>query len=206
MIDIRNLQIEYDGRNLFSPISLHVPTASIAVLMGSSGCGKSSILSAIGKFVHYTGNILCGATTTIFQDTNQLFPWFSIKKNLDLFCSNDYYSTVEQWNLTNLLDKKPNQLSGGQRQRFTLIRAVYRGNSVLLCDEPLSGLDYITRYAVLKDFKNIINERKLTVLYVTHDLLEAQYLTNNIHILSKNGIANVSESINEEDFIQQLGH
>lgn len=204
MILLTDFSIELGGRVLFSPINLYVKPQSITIVMGSSGIGKSSIINAINGSIEHKGYLQAGSNFTIFQDSHQLFPWFSIRKNLDLVCNKNYIKTVTDWNLTDLLDKTPNQISGGQRQRFTLIRAMYSNSELLLCDEPLSGLDAVTRYHVLVDFKNKINELGLTVFYITHDLTEAKLIADDIWLLNPSGITNINRDINEKDFIQQL--
>lgn len=206
MIQLTNLSIELGGRVLFSPITLSIPVASITVIMGTSGIGKSSVINAINGSINYNGKIEAGKNFTIFQDSHQLFPWFSVKTNLELVCNKDYINTVNDWHLADLLDKTPNQVSGGQRQRFTLIRAMYSNNELLLCDEPLSGLDAVTRYQVLIDFKNKINELGLTVFYITHDLSEAKLIADDIWLLTSAGLKKINREINEKDFIKQLGN
>lgn len=205
MIELSNFTVKIEGRELFSPINLTLHTG-ITVLMGKSGIGKSSIISAINGSIEFVGNIKTPKTFTIFQDSHQLFPWYMVGKNLELVCNRDCFSTVNEWKLTDLLDKKPNQISGGQRQRFTLIRALYSGREVLLCDEPLSGIDAVTRYQVLCDFKRKVKQLKLTVLYVSHDLNEAKLIGDKILLLKTDGISEISEEINEENFIKQLGN
>lgn len=194
MLHVNNMTVTIDGRDLFSPITFAVEPNTITVIMGSSGIGKSSLLNKISN----------SDTFTVFQDSHQLFPWYTVRKNLELVCDSNYCTTVNEWNLSQLLDKKPNSISGGQRQRFTLIRALYSGKKILLCDEPLSGLDSVTRYQVLIDFKNKVKQLGFCVLWVTHDLHEATLIGDNILLLTENGVTNISKDINEQDFIKQL--
>jgi ABC-type nitrate/sulfonate/bicarbonate transport system ATPase subunit len=206
MLSITDLSIAINGQNLFLPINMNVETNSITVLMGNSGIGKTSILNAISGNLKYNGNIACEKHFTIFQDNNQLFPWYSIRKNLDLVCNQTYILTVRDWNLEHLLDYKPDEISGGERQRFTLIRGMYSGAKILLCDEPLSGLDSLTRYFVLKDFKNKITELNLSCLWITHDLREAKFISNNIKLLTKTKLLSIKRNISEQSFIKKLGN
>ena len=206
MIQICDFTIELGGRVLFSPINLQIQPKTITVLMGTSGVGKSSILGAISGSVKYSGSCSAPQSFTIYQDSHQLFPWYTVRKNLDLVCNSNYMQTVNDWKLTELLDSTPSAISGGQRQRFTLIRAMYSGRPLLLCDEPLSGLDALTRYFVLEDFKKKIVELGLSVFYVTHDINEAKYIGDSIYLLKPNGLTTIDRNINEVDFIQQLDH
>ena len=204
MLQVDKLEIEYNGRNLFAPISFTVNNGKICVLMGSSGCGKTSVINAINGLIPHRGIVNNIKNFTVFQDSNQLFPWFSIRKNLDLVCKTDYNATVEQWGLSHLLDSRPNAVSGGQRQRFTLIRAMHSGADVIFCDEPLSGLDAVTKYNVLIDFKKLVSELSLTCLWVTHDLHESKIIGDNLLLLDTNGIKPISRTISEKKFAALL--
>jgi len=206
MLEINQLSISIGDKLLFSPINLVIELNTITVLMGSSGIGKTSILSAIGGFIEYNGTITVGEHFTVFQDSHQLFPWFTIRKNLDLVCKIPYENIIHDWKLDNLLDRYPNEISGGQRQRITLIRAICSGADILLCDEPLSGLDAVTRYFVINDFKNTLSRLKISALFITHDLHEAQQISDNILLLTKNGLVKLPKGINETDFIAQISH
>jgi NitT/TauT family transport system ATP-binding protein len=160
--------------------------------MGRSGIGKSSLLHAICGSLEYSGKIECNKTFNVFQDNNQLFPWYTIKKNLDLVCQYSYDDIVVDWNLKNLLDSKPLNLSGGQRQRFTLIRAICSGANVLLCDEPCSALDMYTGNNVIKDFKRILVNRNLSCLWITHNPIEAIEIGDTVLNLTTNGILDIT--------------
>jgi len=204
MLRIENLTIAVDGENLFSPINIELQPKTISVIMGSSGAGKTSIINAIRGTIPYNGFISSNNIFAVFQDSHQLFPWYSIRKNLNIGCKNNWSEIVSEWKLTDLLDKKPNNISGGQRQRFTLIRAMCSGAETILCDEPLSGLDALTSYYVLKDFKDKIKQLNLNVLYITHNIHEAKQIADEILLLSRSGITILPKDIDEKDFIQQL--
>lgn len=206
MLQVQNLSISFGGRELFSPISFDIQAGNICCIMGASGIGKTSILNAVAGTLPYSGNINSCDHFTVFQDSHQLFPWFTIQKNLDLVCANDYSQTVVDWNLSQFLNSTPNKISGGQRQRFTLIRAMYSGKKLLLCDEPLSGLDSVTRYSVLLDFKQKISELKLACLWITHDLGEAKLIGDIILLVERGGITHISQDVNEKTFIEKLVH
>ena len=151
------------------------------VLTGASGIGKSSLLGSIQKKVEYTGQIECGEVFNIFQDTEQLFTWCSILKNLKFANpAIDWIEKSKPWGLDILLNNKPNECSVGQRQRLTLLRAVYSGYKNLLCDEPMSGVDEETAENICLDFKELVEQKKLHVVWVTHDQTEAKILTEKI--------------------------
>ena len=192
MLHCADLQVSHDKGILFHPISFDVTPGNCTVIMGRSGIGKSSLLNAICGTVKYTGIIKTEKTFSVFQDSNQLFPWYTIRKNLDLVCSDDYTKIVDEWNLTKFLDVKPNAVSGGQRQRFTLIRAICSGAKVLLCDEPCSALDVYTGNLVVKEFKKIIKENNLCCLWITHNPIEAIELGDTVYNLTESGLVNIT--------------
>lgn len=205
MLTFSNVSPMYNGVRLFDPVDFEILPGEIACIMGHSGVGKSSLLKAVTGDVSYEGNIKKeGVTFTLFQDLNQLFPWYSIEKNLNLVCKLSYQQTVKEWKLNDLLCHKPNQVSGGQRQRFTFIRAIYSGANILLCDEPLSAVDGLTSRTVALDFKKKVKSMNISCLWITHNPTEACLLADKLFILKKNKFINLGKSRDVEKIVQQL--
>lgn len=198
MIQLSNHTVTVSGNvPLFAPIDLSVQTGEIAVIMGASGIGKTSLLASVA----IKSDIIFENSFRIFQESHQLFPWMTVRKNLELVCKKPYIELVNRWNLKEYLDHIPSKLSGGQRQRFTLIRGLCSGLQTLLCDEPLSALDGLTGAIVAKDFCEIAHEEKLTVLWVTHNVTEARIVGDSIYLLSSNGLKNITK---EDDLIVSI--
>jgi ABC-type nitrate/sulfonate/bicarbonate transport system ATPase subunit len=169
-----------DGRILFRPIDLELVPGSVSAVMGPSGIGKSSLLESISGNLDHTGTISTrGSCFSIYQEIDQLFPWMSIHNNLKI-CNPtaDWKCILSNWNLSNLLDKSPESCSIGQQQRIILLRAIHSDRSVLLCDEPLSGVDEKTTDEILDFFLTVIQHSSKKVLWVTHNRSEAQRLGN----------------------------
>jgi|TARA_A100001011_G_scaffold395232_1_gene489623 ABC-type nitrate/sulfonate/bicarbonate transport system ATPase subunit len=163
---------------LFSPLSFSMKPGQVLVLMGSSGIGKSSLLECVTGNLKHTGEIK-GNTNyfNVYQDTEQLFPWMTVLENLQLANNKtNWHKHAEQFKLAHKLENYPNECSVGQRQRFTLLRAIHSGKSVLLCDEPLSGVDSDTAIKICNEFRNYVKQNKKTVLWVTHNQTEAEQL------------------------------
>ena len=163
---------------LFSPLSFEMEPGKVLVLMGPSGIGKSSLLECVAGNLKHTGQIE-GNTDyfNVYQDTEQLFPWMTILENLELANNKtDWYKHAKQFNLAHKLENYPTECSVGQRQRFTLLRAIHSGKSVLLCDEPLSGVDSDTAIKICNEFNHYVKQNKKIVLWVTHNETEAQQL------------------------------
>ena len=163
---------------LFSPLSFTMEPGKILVLMGPSGVGKSSLLECVAGNLKHTGQIKGNIDFfNVYQDTEQLFPWMTVIENLQLANKNTGWKKhAKQFNLEHKLENFPNECSVGQRQRFTLLRAIHSGKSVLLCDEPLSGVDSDTALKICEEFTEHVEKNKKTVLWVTHNQTEAEQL------------------------------
>lgn len=163
---------------LIEPLSLKVAAGEIVCLMGPSGVGKSSLLDCIRNELAYTGNInKQGKVFSVFQESDQLFPWLTVLKNLRLANKDvDWFSVCGKWNLDGLLNKSPSQCSIGQQQRLSLLRAIHSGRENILCDEPLSGVDTKTSNAIIKFVKQEVQDSQTKMLWVTHNRNEATKL------------------------------
>lgn len=172
---------------LYSPIDVECLPGTITVIMGKSGIGKTSIFDSIRNRCQYQGQVNTnGKLFNITQNTNQFFPWFTVRKNLDI-CNasskDEYIRLSKKWQIDHLLDRKPLQLSGGQQQRFLLIMAMCSGRENLLCDEALSSVDRITAIEIAKDFKSVAKTNHQSIIWITHDHEEADTLADQLIIL-----------------------
>lgn len=166
-----------NNKKLFLPLTLKLTYGKVCCIMGSSGIGKTSLLDSIVGQCDFTGRITDNQNIfRVFQDTNQLFPWMTIRQNLELVSKVDWDKITKPLRLQEHLDKKPLECSVGQRQRFTLLRALHSDRSILLCDEPMSGVDRNTAKQILKEFKKLVGETNKKVLWVTHNPIEAKQL------------------------------
>ena len=211
---LKNLIKSYDGKkNIIDGINLEINDKEFIVLVGSSGCGKSTILRLISGLEDITsGEILIDNKVVnnvhpkdrdiafVFQ-SYALYPHLSVydnmafglkmrkfdKKTIDL----KVREAAKVLNLENLLDRKPKQLSGGQRQRVALGRAIVRNPKVFLMDEPLSNLDANLRVQMRAEIKRLHKELNTTFIYVTHDQTEALTMGDRIVVLDKGKIQQV---------------
>lgn len=166
-----------NSKVLFKPITAKILPGRITCLMGTSGIGKTSLLDSLQGKCDYVGKIKSNQNIfRVFQETDQLFPWMSVRQNMNLGAVADWDKIFTKFDLQSYLDVLPYNLSIGQRQRFTLFRALYSDRPILLCDEPISGLDSLTAQKILKEFMALVKETKKKVLWVTHNLDEAKKL------------------------------
>ncbi len=187
------------GDNLvLSGMSLGLEKNRFTTVLGPSGCGKSTLLKAIvGLDSEYDGTIRLNGTRVsgpmkecgmVFQEP-RLLPWLSVKENI-LFP----LGKSNEPNLAELLiilelerfsKSLPKELSGGMAQRVSLARALISLPELLLLDEPFSALDIVTRHKLQDKLVEALRERKTVALMVTHDIEEAVYLSDTIHVMKQ---------------------
>ena len=208
---LKNLVKSYDGKkNIIDNINLEIKDKEFIVLVGSSGCGKSTILRLISGLEDITsGEILIDDKVVnnvhpkdrdiafVFQ-SYALYPHMSVYDNIAFGLKMRKYDkktidtkvreVAESLNLSELLNRKPKQLSGGQRQRVALGRAIVRNPKVFLMDEPLSNLDANLRVHMRSEIKRLHQKLKTTFIYVTHDQTEALTMGDRIVVLDKGKI------------------
>ena len=208
---LKNLVKSYDGKkNIIDNINLEIKDKEFIVLVGSSGCGKSTILRLISGLEDITsGEILIDDKIVnnvhpkdrdiafVFQ-SYALYPHMSVYDNIAFGLKMRKYDkktidakvreVAESLNLTELLNRKPKQLSGGQRQRVALGRAIVRNPKVFLMDEPLSNLDANLRVHMRSEIKRLHQKLQTTFIYVTHDQTEALTMGDRIVVLDKGKI------------------
>lgn len=171
-------------------LSLEVKSGSFVSVIGPSGCGKTTLLKHIGGFdgtAKPTKDIFM-----IFQDSNQLFPWRTLGSNLSYAirktnrgigkekAERKAKEALKEVGLLDFYHYYPHQLSGGMKQRGALARALAAESKVLLMDEPFSSLDRDNKEIAYELLLKIWREKKLTVIFVTHDLEEAKRLSGEI--------------------------
>lgn len=211
---LKNLVKSYDGKkNIIDNINLEIKDKEFIVLVGSSGCGKSTILRLISGLEEITsGDIQIDSKVVnnthpkdrdiafVFQ-SYALYPHMSVYENIAFglkmrkfdkkYIDEKVREVAKSLNLEELLDRKPKQLSGGQRQRVALGRAIVRNPKVFLMDEPLSNLDANLRVQMRSEIKKLHQKLQTTFVYVTHDQTEALTMGDRIVILDKGKIQQV---------------
>jgi NitT/TauT family transport system ATP-binding protein len=206
-VDFRDVSLAYrtsGGRRLaLDGVDLSVGSGEFVALVGPSGCGKSTLLKvAAGLVVPTAGEVrVDGAAVTappagvgmLFQN-DALLPWRSAGENVRLpmqiaevpRAEQDRRVTalLERVGLADFTDYTPNQLSGGMRKRVALARTLAADPKVFLMDEPFGPLDALTRREIGRDFLDLWEELRTTVLFVTHDVDEALLLADRVVVMS----------------------
>jgi len=214
-IAIEHLAKSYGTTDVLRDINLKVEEGEFIVLLGPSGCGKSTLLNAIAGLDEINGGSIfirgrdvsklepaARGIAMVFQ-SYALYPTMSVRRNLSfgLRVAGIAKAEIEQrvaWaakllQMEALLDRKPSALSGGQRQRVAIGRALVRRAAVYLFDEPLSNLDAKLRTETRMELKKLHAELGCTIIYVTHDQIEAMTLASRIAVMKGGGIEQYAE-------------
>ncbi|MGI4981781.1 MAG: ABC transporter ATP-binding protein [Janthinobacterium lividum] len=212
-LQIRDLRKTYGDAEVMRDINLDIADGEFTVFVGPSGCGKSTLLRMIAGLEEISdGDLFIGerrvndlppskrGIAMVFQ-SYALYPHMNLYDNMafGLKLAGKSKADIDQavrdaariLHIDHLLDRKPRQLSGGQRQRVAIGRAITRRPDVFLFDEPLSNLDAELRVKMRLEFARLHDELKTTMIYVTHDQVEAMTLADKIVVLSAGRIEQV---------------
>lgn len=215
LIEFKNITKKMGSKTILKDINLKIEKGQLIVLIGSSGCGKTTTLKMINKLISPTsGEIYINSKPISKENTinlrrsigyviqsTGLFPHMTIRENISLIpkLKNESLEdiskkTYELLNMVGLspeeyLDKYPSELSGGQQQRVGVARAFATDAEIILMDEPFSALDPITRASLQEELFILQQELAKTIIFVTHDMNEAIKLADKICIMDNGSIA-----------------
>ncbi len=215
IVEFRAAGFEVGGVRILENINLQIFKGETLILLGESGCGKTTTLKLINRLIEPTsGAVLVEGRTTndwdainlrrrigyVLQEAG-LFPHFTVAENVALVPGlKSWDEDKKRERLLQMLelvglnphkfaDRFPHELSGGQRQRVGVARALAADPDLLLLDEPFGALDAITRVNLQKEFARVVKELGKTAVFVTHDLHEAFILGTRICLMDKGKIA-----------------
>lgn len=205
MLTFDNVRFQYDSEDfsIIDHLSFTVDTGEFVCVIGPSGCGKSTIFRLVNKLLTPAeGTVLVNGTPIEKQKNycgympqqDLLFPWRTVKENLMLpmeirggiskvEMEQRADQALESVGLKDWGKKSPKELSGGMRQRAAFARTVLTGSDLLLLDEPFSALDYLTRLSMREWLLEQWEREKKTVLFITHDVEEAVFLSSRILVV-----------------------
>ncbi len=217
MLEIMNISRNYGKNTVLDDLSLTVPEGKVACLVGPSGCGKSSILRLVagldrpdageirlrGRAISTPAKVLepqRRGLNMVFQDY-ALWPHMSVERiigyGLNLHAKEARAKRVDDllhtMQIAHLARRLPSQISGGQQQRVAIARALATDPSLLLFDEPLSNLDVQLRLEMRREFARLFRDLGKTVLYVTHDPLEASSFADILVVLRQGRIEQIGD-------------
>jgi ABC-type nitrate/sulfonate/bicarbonate transport system ATPase subunit len=224
-LQINNISFRYSLKKefVFEKLSFAIPTGKVFALMGSSGCGKSTMLKVItgyynslSGYIQVNGNILSkkkkyGNFGYISQSAiDMLLPWFKVSDNINLptllrninSVDNHSYreSLIEALELDKKLNDYPYEISGGEQKRLSLAVALSYKPDIILFDEPFSGIDIKLAHRLQEFLLKYFQKEKPTVLFVTHSLDEAAILADRTMFLTKEKEIILSDKSREDFF------
>jgi sulfonate transport system ATP-binding protein len=206
-IEVRGLSMAFGSAQqrvqAVNDVSLHVAPGEFVSIIGPSGCGKSTLLNVVAGFsqategeVRLDGRAISGPGSdrgVVFQQYS-LFPWMSVRRNVEFglkmrgVSANKRETTARTLlGLAGLLafeNHYPDQLSGGMKQRVGIVRALATSPQVMLMDEPFGALDSQTRVVMQQILTNMWQRLRLSVLFITHDIEEAIFLSDRVYVMT----------------------
>ncbi|MDZ4788204.1 MAG: ABC transporter ATP-binding protein [Blastochloris sp.] len=212
-ITLKNIVKRFDSNLIVDHVNLEIKSGEMFFLLGSSGCGKTTILRMLAGFYHPDeGDILFGDHSILGRPPHQrntamVFQNYAVWPHLSVFENVAYglrvrklpaatirditLAALKKVKMEHMADRKPTSLSGGQQQRVALARAIAVQPDLLLFDEPLCNLDAKLRLEMRDEIKKLHTETKITSLYVTHDQEEALSLADRIAVMNAGRIQQI---------------
>lgn len=214
MLTFNNVCFQYDSEDfsIIDHLSFHVEKGEFVSVIGTSGCGKSTIFRLVNQLLTpVSGEILAGGRNIRGQknycgympQNDLMFPWRTVLDNVKLpleirggFSKDEMNAMAKEALATVGLkgweQKAPKELSGGMRQRAAFARTVLTGSELLLLDEPFSALDYLTRLSMREWLLEQWEQEQKTVLFITHDVEEAVFLSSRILVVEETPICRLT--------------
>lgn len=210
LLDLKNVSKVFGDNHVLKQIDLQIERGKFITFLGPSGCGKTTLLRSIAGFytidegeIRIDGQLVNDlppykrGTPMVFQEY-ALFPHMTvfdnvaygldIQKRPEAEVQDRVKTAMAKVKLTGLEERYPHEMSGGQQQRVAMARALVMNSPIILLDEPLSNLDAKLREEVRVELRSIQQELGLTVIYVTHDQLEALSMSDQIVVFNKGAI------------------
>ena len=201
ILELKNITKKFHTLNgevfAVKDISLNIKKNEIIGIVGSSGCGKSTLLNIISGLEKATSGEINNESLNFsyMLQSDALLPWLNVLDNACLGLELKGLKTKENieyaqqllanFGLENFLEAYPNNLSGGMKQRVALVRTLATKPDVILLDEPLSALDYVTRLTICDDIYQLLKSTNVTAILISHDIPECVSLCDRVVVLSQ---------------------
>ncbi|MBU9714018.1 ABC transporter ATP-binding protein [Evansella tamaricis] len=217
-LQFKKVSFRYESKNndinpsIIESLSFTIHSSEFVSILGPSGSGKTTLFKLItGLEQPSSGDILLNGKymknrlgcVGYMPQKDLLLPWRTILQNASLplelrgvkkkVAYQQVIELLEEFGLKGLEDELPSVLSGGMKQRVSFLRSILSGANLLLLDEPFSSLDAITRLSMQEWLLNLWEKRKTTVLFITHDVDEALFLSDRIFVLSETPVRHLKE-------------
>ncbi|MEI6856436.1 ABC transporter ATP-binding protein [Psychrilyobacter sp.] len=201
ILEIEKLSKKYGDVEVIKDLNLHIKKGEFISIVGPSGCGKSTLFKIItGLLTEYTGKVWVEGSTvknkviSYLPQKDLLLPWKTLYENATIPLEISGMKKeqwreiitplIEEFGLSGFEDRYPHELSGGMRQRGGLLRSFLIDSDLMLLDEPFGALDALTRSSMQDWLLEIWKKHNHSILFITHDIEEAIYLSDRVYIMS----------------------
>lgn len=199
--------------SVFKNLSLNISSDEITVILGKSGCGKTTLLKILssldkissGEIKYHIENITKIPKCSLIFQESRLMPWLTVEENISFSRKTsvkDISHYLHMMKLEKFKDLYPHQLSGGMAHRVAIARALFFDPEILLMDEPFSSLDYFTREQLQNEIIKIYLKYKKGIVFVTHNIDEALLLGNKVVVFDSH--KNINEFYIDESYPRDL--
>lgn len=215
MIKLNNLSKAYNNEQLYKNFSIEFEENKISCILGQSGLGKTTLVNMLAGLIKPDdGEIVLpdnASFSYVFQEP-RLLEWYNVYDNIDIVLRNHYNPTERKQiiervlklvDLEDFYNYKMSELSGGMAQRVSIARALAYPSNIVILDEPFSGLDYKLEEDLSLKLRNIFLEENRTIIYITHDIDQALFLSDYIYVLNNKPIE-VVKKLSKEEFSKNL--
>lgn len=195
-VSLINISKSFDNMEILKNININVDEGEVVSILGSSGSGKSTIFNIITGLVKAdSGKVEVNGKVSYMYQKDMMVPWKKVIDNIGIplvfsgKSKKDAREIVERYidtfGLQGFQYKYPSQLSGGMKQRANFLKTYLTSNDIMLLDEPFGALDSITRRKLQQWLINLKSEMKSTILFITHDIEEAIFISDRIYVISE---------------------
>lgn len=204
LLEGRSISFSYESHSVLEDVSLSLRPAEVVTLLGPSGCGKTTLLNLMAGFLAPTSGSLTfdgkaiagpGPDRSVVFQSGALFEWMTARANIEfsLFCRNVPAAErrkisdqmVDLVGLSGFAERYPYELSGGMQQRVGVARVIAASPRIMLMDEPFAAVDVQTRETLQEELLRIHHSTRCTIVFVTHSIEEAVFLSSRILLLSR---------------------
>ncbi|MGL5085251.1 MAG: ABC transporter ATP-binding protein [Clostridium sp.] len=195
-ISLKNISKSFDNMEILKDITMSVKEGELVSVLGPSGSGKSTLFNILTNLIEAdSGEVLVNGKVSYMYQKDMMVPWKKVIDNVGIplvfkgqskkEARLEVEKHINTFGLEGFQYKYPTQLSGGMKQRANFLKTYLTSNEIMLLDEPFGALDSITRRKLQQWLMNLTDKMKSTILFITHDIEEAIFLSDRIYVISE---------------------
>lgn len=210
MIEVKNISKRYGDKTVYDDFSFSFEKDKITAILGESGAGKTTLLNIIAGITDFEGEVIKRGDISFIFQTDRLVKNLTVKENLKLVVKgatdDDIEKALKSVGLLSAKNLYPKELSAGMARRVAILRAFLYPSEILLMDEPFINLDVSLKFSLMNTVKDMQKNSPKTVLFITHDVKEAVYISDRVAVIKNGKIIFDEKNVNKkaEDVIFDL--